>query len=379
VIKVDYESDDYAYVQNKRATRMFTIEGFSDVPNASLNQLKHNLYGGFGVFSANSYLYFQASATSLSDFRKKYIGEGQDEVKELFYKFLIDINGKGEHEYIPGYVSIAANGFDASTGLGWLKLNPVGVGDNGLGDKMHPIAKSAMQFVRLNLSEKIFGGGDKQVNPGLAFLNFLVSTITDVTQMVVGPNRYLATLGFGKKVIPEKSFIRLQTPSYSKLGGGVRVARIAINDNWATMSGNSTSNFDYGQTYEYTTVLEGSKTATNPEGTIISSGVAAYEPFIGNEENPLRQPVAFTEEAKLAPDNSFYQETPYGESFYPSPTVGYSKVKVTNLSRTGVKRTATGFVQHEFYTAKDFPVLVKRPYTDSEPEKSGLLGNLFKN
>jgi hypothetical protein len=80
----------------------------------------------------------------------------------------------------------------------------------------------------------------------------------------------------------------------------------------------------------------------------------------------------------LAPDKSYYQETPYGESFYPSPLVGYSNVKVTNLSREGVTRTATGYVEHEFYTAKDFPVLVKRPYTDKQVEKSGLLGNLFK-
>ncbi len=380
IIKVDYESDDYAYVQDKRATRMFKVLGFAKIPNAPVGGLTTKLYQAVGAIN-NSYIYFDASeATTLAEFRKKYIGQGQDEIKNLFYKLLIDITGDNEHEYVPGYVSVDNTGFDPSTQMGWIKVKPVKIQDNGLGiHKIHPIAKTAMQFVRLNLPGKIFAGGDEQqIEPTMTFINFLISTIQDITQMLIGANRYLATIGYAKKVIPGKSFIRLQTPNYSKLGGGCRVAKIAINDNWASMSGNATTDFDYGQTYDYTTKLDGSQTGSNPDEIPISSGVAAYEPFIGNEENPLRQPVAYTEEAKLAPDRAFYQETPYGESFYPSPTVGYSKVKVTNLARAGVKRTATGYVQHEFYTAKDFPVKVKRPYTDKKIEKSGLLGQLFK-
>jgi hypothetical protein len=59
-----------------------------------------------------------------------------------------------------------------------------------------------------------------------------------------------------------------------------------------------------------------------------------------------------------------YQEEPLGESFFPSASVGYSRVTVRNLKRTGIKRHATGKVVHDFYTAKDFPTIVDRTDRD---------------
>ncbi len=53
-------------------------------------------------------------------------------------------------------------------------------------------------------------------------------------------------------------------------------------------------------------------------------------------------------------------EEPFGESFYPGPSVGYSMVTVKNISRAGVSRHATGKIVHEFYTAKDFPTIATR-------------------
>ena len=350
VINVDYESDDYAYIQDKRATRMFKVLGFSDTKTG---QIKSELYENAGTTN-KPYLFFEVDgSTNASNFKERYIGEGKDEINDLFYKFLMDINGEGRYEFVSGYVPVADYGLVNNGGnKGYIKIAPVNIKDNGtLSGTIHPIAKTTMQFARINMPEIIFGQEDKQLDPGLTLFNFLIGTLKDITQMVVGANRYLATLGYGKHVKEDKSFIRLQTPGYTKLGGGVRVKEVKINDSWANMTdakGHDVQNFDYGQTYEYIT--------TKAKGEEISSGVAAYEPFIGNEENPLRQPVAYSVAASLAPDAAYYQETPYGESFYPSPTVGYSKVKVTNLSRQDVKRTATGYVLHEFYTAKDFPV-----------------------
>jgi len=142
------------------------------------------------------------------------------------------------------------------------------------------------------------------------------------------------------------------------------------------MSSSDAGDFDYGQTYHYDLV---SKDATSsiPVEQNISSGVAVYEPFIGNEENPLRQPMNYSDDRKFAPDNAYFQETPYGESFFPSPSVGYSQVRVANLSRTDVSRTATGHIIHEFYTAKDFPVKIKSPKLDVKKVNTGLLGQIL--
>jgi hypothetical protein len=141
-----------------------------------------------------------------------------------------------------------------------------------------------------------------------------------------------------------------------------------MSDEWNTMTGNQESSFDYGQEYNYNL----------PDG--ISSGVASYEPQIGGDENPWRKPVFFDEEKLLAPDDEHYLEEPFGESFFPSPSVGYSRVTVKNLQRKNVHRNATGSVVHEFYTTKDFPTITGRTGLDAQREKSDpfSLSSLFQ-
>ena len=115
----------------------------------------------------------------------------------------------------------------------------------------------------------------------------------------------------------------------------------------------------YGQVYDY----------TNSDGS--SSGVASYEPQLGGDENPWKQPIPFSNDKRWAPDDRFYQETPFGESFFPSASVGYSKVTVRNLPHPGVTKNATGYTEHTFYTAKDFPTIAKRTSIDRRQAKNG--------
>lgn len=374
LIKLDLESDDYAYVQNKRATQMLKVKGFSKDLNPG-GSYSSSLFSGS---DNNLYMYFDAPGVADEDeFRERYIGTGRDEIKELFFKFLIDATGEGDYEYIPGYATIESSGWDTGSQTGWVKIKSTTLKDNGKGAAIHPIAKTAMQYVRVNLPEFVQGRNPEDDIIFLDIIYELVAIMDDLITLAKGTNRALRDKGIGKVVTTQKSFIRLQSPNYKKLGGGLRVSKIVINDSWGTMSGNSSGDFDYGQTYEYSKVAD-DPASTIPVGESISSGVAVYEPFIGNEENPLRQPVAFSEDRKMAPDNHFYQETPYGEMFFPGPTVGYSQVKVSNLSRAGVSRTATGHVIHEFYTAKDFPVKIRQPKLDVKPKRPSFLRGLFK-
>jgi len=378
LINIDLEADDYAYVQDARATRMFQIIGFSDdITPPSANDGRF-LYTGD---ENHLYMHFDAplygdvvSGQEVEEFKRQYIGEGTDQIKEVFYKFLMDMTGAGRYQYVSGYAPVAETGW--ADDKGWIRFEPTGIKDRNASDPIHPIAKTAIQFMRIHLSDFVLEHNVDEDASADNTLNGLVGLMQDVKSLLMGVNKALRTKNVGRRVDLQKSFIRLQTPNYKKLGGGVRVSRIAINDQWEEMSGSDAGNFDYGQTYSYDMVTQDALSSI-PVGTTISSGVAVYEPFIGNEENPMRQPNAYTDDRMFAPDNAYYQELPYGEMFFPSPSVGYSQVTVKNLERDGVTCNATGHIVHEFYTGKDFPVKVKTPLLKSKKLPVANLGKLL--
>jgi len=130
-------------------------------------------------------------------------------------------------------------------------------------------------------------------------------------------------------------------------GGGARVKQVSISDNWQAMTGGK--NAFYGQTYDYTTI--------DPEtGESISSGVAANEPLMGRAESPLVKPIRYSRSNALSHNDFFLLEGPIGESFMPASQIIYSKVRVKDLQHTDITHNGTGRIEHEFYTAKDYPV-----------------------
>ncbi|MCH8903122.1 MAG: hypothetical protein IIA45_04325 [Bacteroidetes bacterium] len=349
-MEITYESDDYAYVQNKRAMQMFKIKGIGQSSSSPLD--KNRLHPG-----NLAYIFFEIdtllSGSNLKDsLRLKYF-EG---IKYLYFKCLVDLTGKTDVEYVPGYAEIDDYGVYGSSPYthAWVKLKPVGIKDDGKGDKVNPIVKAAIQFTRLNLPRLIYPDVDS-ATCGNIFSCLKQSISIDIQTIFGGGlNEALMDEGYAEALGLDKSWIRLLNPNKKKLGGGLRVSKITMDDSWSTMGGSS--DFTYGQTYNY----------TRKEGGVwISSGVAAYEPIIGNEENPFRQPVFFDIKNVLAPDDHHYQEEPFGESHFPAPIVGYKVVRVTNLQHENVNRTATGYVQYQFYTAKDFPTFTHK--TDLSP------------
>lgn len=115
-------------------------------------------------------------------------------------------------------------------------------------------------------------------------------------------------------------------------------------------------NFTYGTEYDYSTT----EVFNGATERIISSGVAAFEPIVGGEENPLVIPDRYRIEKIGVLDDDLYRLEPYGQSFFPAPVIGYSKVRIRNIKRDNVTHNATGSTVSEFYTSKDFPVIVQR-------------------
>ncbi len=352
IIKVEYESDDYAYVQHKKAMRMFKIVSTQekiDNPAESINV--------FGVHSVsnssdkNKRIYFKLDPghEDLSE----YATVGSYLYFRCLTEFMEDLgdNHKNKYEYVSGYGKVDSVGFKIKQGekLGWIKFKGQALTDGGT-EEYSPITKSAIQFGRLHLSKFINDVGvsdpsdDNSEQGILDFGQAVINSIASLGELMTTPNMSIYNKDRGRRIVTNKSWVRLTEPDACKLGGGLRVKKIIMEDNWNAMTG--MGDFEYGQEYSYQT--EDGK----------SSGVATYEPQIGGDENPWKQPVAYSNKLRFSPDQNLYQEEPIAESLFPSPSVGYSRVTIKDIKRPGVSRTATGQVIKEFFTAKDFPTIV---------------------
>ncbi|HEY0029125.1 MAG TPA: hypothetical protein VGC65_00090, partial [Bacteroidia bacterium] len=359
-----YESDDYAYVQNKQAMQMFKVvnaNGLSDNGNALTN-----LGGSSPTSGSPDKFYFHlqddVNGVEITDINR-YIGG----ISNLYFRYLVqirDLSGLYKHmEYVSGYGTIDPANCGTGSGFGWIAFKEVQLEDKRPGTWVNPIIRTAVQYARMYMPKKAYTlgasasfaeaagiEGSSGLNTSILDAMLNSSFIKNIADAVAGPNYSLfATYNVANEFVSNKSWIRLLNPSKKKLGGGLRVKKIEMIDEWGTMTGGGsgmTSN--YGQEYSYTL----------DDNT--SSGVTAYEPLLGGDENPFRQPLPYDIKKLMVPNDQFYQEDPFGESFFPSPSVGYSKVTVKNIQRTGVTKHATGKVVHEFYTSRDFPTITKR-------------------
>jgi hypothetical protein len=355
-IKVEYESDDYAYVQNVRASQMFPIVATGDV-DGNMNFITDinaiNIQPISKSDNKNRTLFFKLKPgySNINEYGKK----GQ----MIYFKCLVNMkkdpgNTFADWEYVSGYALI--DSISIQGGYGKIKLKGENLIDSANDNKYSPLTKTAIQFARMNLSRTIndldINGPDNNSEAGI--LNAVAaigSAYASFGELITGPNLAIYKTDKCQDILTNRSFIRLIEPSKSKLGGGSRVKKIKMFDHWKEMANStgtpSSAEFTYGQ--EFTYKLE--------DGT--SSGVATYEPAIGGDENSIVQARKYSEKIKFAPDNDMFFEVPLMESQFPNPSVGYSRVVIKDLKPNGVSNLGTGKVVKEFYTAKDFPVIAK--------------------
>jgi hypothetical protein len=376
-ITIDTESDDYQYVQNKKAMQMYKVLGVGNEPTPPSNMSNKNLlYNGE---NHNKFLYVKLSDQNLITgnnplssqlFLDKYLGGNQD--KPIQFKFMLNMSDNAKHyDYVPGYFKI---GNKAEIKINYIsQLNatiatiPVEflTKDKNNGNKANPIAKAGWGFGHTFLNRLVSGIND---NPAATDFKSIVENLKGsigvISEIFEGPDGYLQGKGRARIFKPEKSWIRMENSDGHKLGGGLRVKSVKLSDNWTQMleeAQGTKFDMEYGQTYSYT-----------DETGKSSSGVATFEPNMC-AENPFVEPFYNASgnyaETVAAPMESNYVEKPFGVNFFPAARITYARVAVKNLDRIDetskvivVKKHATGSVVTQHYTSKDFPTKVE--YTD---------------
>lgn len=415
-INIDVEADDYSYLQDKLPSKMFKVVGLTDDGTlASIEQEQNVIYQTIG--GPNNFIHIkldQEIIGNYSDAKNEFIHNYLRDIKKLYFKFLVSITRRGvqgssneKFEYVSGYADINENNVslldsdnDVNNNdydMAVLELKGVKVGDGYGEGNTNQISKAAWQMIRKYLPRvlnstvgNIYTNNDSRPygyncdvdenlpvdpdntdhspstntnNEGTALMDLYNIGVSQLQTLMSfgGINNMFKAQGYASKFVPEKSWVRLyQGSSHKKIGGGHRVKEISVNDNWNDVK-NIEQSSQYGTVYNYETTSDGGEYASE---TIISSGVASYEPIsAGADENTFRSPEEYTINVLFRVNDEEFQEKPIGESIFASPNVVYSKVTVKNINYSGIEQDATGHTEYEFYTAKDFPTASKAKST----------------
>jgi hypothetical protein len=377
-MKVTYESDDYAYVQNKRALQMCKVISMGNSNVFAQGKTAMYTKHGAGNWDDHRYIFIRVPKP-VNSLKELYTAYLQD-LKKLYFKLYVEMPqdqySKGNtHEYVSCYANLDAVGSYGivNSEVIWVKLAGISLKGDGPG-VFSPLVKTAIQFLRMNLPSKAYPGSETgETVTGAELVKMLAATADNIVSGFQSFDRNARNEMWGKNFDTSRSFVRLDNPFFKKMGGGHRVKRITIYDNWDKMTNQRPA--VYGQEYSYTTPNLQDTTAAP-----ISSGVASYEPGIGGEENPFHYPVEYVEQiSPLAPVALGYSEEPLGESFFPAAGVGYSRVRVRTINYRKT-RSANGYEETSFYTARDYPTYVENTLIDGDGKKrfKPALANLLR-
>ncbi|PWU02591.1 MAG: hypothetical protein C5B52_05050 [Bacteroidetes bacterium] len=353
-LEMTYEADDYAFVQNRRASEMMKVVGFgtSNVYSASSDRL-YPITNTSGT--ENDYVFIQVpvACNNATDVFNLYL-QG---MTQLSFKIWV-LMPKGP-EFIPCYANFSAGnyGVDATNhNVIWVKMDRIA--------GKSPLSVTTLEYLRQQLPGQAFPGYDVSGEPALKQVgDMLLAMLNSLRDAFTDPINAFRKDGKAMHTDLTKCFARLNDPFGRKKGGGYRVKTVTLKDNWNTMTGQFTAS--YGQKYDYTTTESFNGTQRQ-----ISSGVASYEPSIGGEENPFQSIIQVQDYLPAGPTSFGAVEMPAMDAFFPAPLVGYSKVTVTaiKMDTSTAKKTRSGIGKQvtEYYTARDFPV-----YTNYTPFDAG--------
>lgn len=338
-IHIQYEQDDYLYVQDKHALAMVSLTDASDPFSSRFYVNASDL----GIEPGDT-----GALDQLRDLIAKEYLYGPNGPKKIYFKFLYRLVPNPANptpdltdcnaEYVDGYAGVREVGRDGQ-GVFVVLGSPAG---------SHFPSKDTPHFVCRDLLKTQKAG---KINlSGICDASTTgVPEGTDARALVESLVGFFATLSFPElccqTMSPGVSYLRIPTP-HRKAGGKLRAKRVLMYDP-GIETGDAAL---YGSEYLYE-VFDAAL------DTLVSSGVATNEPSAAREENAL---VEFLPRLRqkfvnrvIAGRDKEQTEGPLGDTVMEGPSVGYSRVVVKNIHKD--KATNTGIVVNEFFTAKDFP------------------------
>jgi len=382
LIKVDYERDEYALVEDKKAMTMLRIAGFGSRDGAMRQGVQDLNDDLTKIFLHRPAFISREMAETDAQNGGKILGKMFGKLPFLFYEIPIRMghDDPEKFESINGFLELGEN-LQFGTDYAYTGSNKefISIVFNGsLIGSWHPLQMDAFR----NAADchpglmASFGEPGQELDAGRVLAGIGASGLIGSMVIPTLKNRLYTIKGVGKKLNTEKAFCRVYHPLGRKKGAQSRVKAIRIYDNWTSMvkkkrdtesdAGSDIPGHFYGQAYDYT--LE-------TDDGIISSGVASYEPSIGQEEIPHNQP-DWTSREDYYSLKKQQKNKHFAAALYPAAGVGYSKVTVRSI-HSGYARSGTGRSEHEFYTAADFPVKLEKTncsYKGTSPAEEIITG-----
>lgn len=349
-IHVQYEQDDYRFVQDKPAHIMIPL----------LEAGSADLLGRY-VIDHEEVGFVEEELPELRDaIYNQYVKTGE----RLYFKFLYKLLGAGiepeiedcNAEYITGYVNVKEVSLINNDAQLQIRLGRPGF---QLGNYELPRNVCA-NFVKTQRAGKLSEVGSI-CDPSIAGVDNTGDPVDVVMSFFAFAQTFAmpATVAFCNEVNMSLSYLRLPAVK-AKKGGGVRVKRLLLYDKG--LDGDPQL---FGSEYVY-------EDLDHISGEFVSSGVATNEPQTIREENVLvgflpRHKQSFASKVVAGKDRE-QSEGFIGESYLPGASVGYSRVVVKNI-HTG--KTNPGYTEKRYVTAKRQPFIAD--LTDLDNSKKDYL------
>lgn len=356
--RIQYEQNDYGYVQDRPASAMVSLV---ETPNTGFNSLDDDSHAQYYLNLADIGVpdSSHSRVAKVANMVKTYfLNEGNKIYFKLHYSLLDHTsftNPEYTSDYINGYGNLTVVRLDTIATTPYKRYGVI-IEIHGDGDFNVP-RKICRDFVKKNRRGK-FDPSLELPNSGDASdrVAALESRMDDID---FNESHYCQELDFAN------SYVRIPLPA-NKLGGGIRVKRLLSFD-----PGIESDSAMYGTEYVYTT-FDAVRNDT------ISSGVAVNEPAVIREENALFAPWPdkyqnpdIATKLVFARDKDQY-EGPIAKSLLPGASVGYSRVTKRNI-HTG--ESNPGFSVISFYTAKDYPLIGNYPAIGNSVDFTDILSS----
>ncbi|MNJ90835.1 hypothetical protein D3C87_84750 [compost metagenome] len=383
---VNYDSDKYAYVQDKRAMRQFTIEGM--MTEQDLYSLGSSWNGSTGLsdefrsasgnfISYRNVLIFKldkelgtgfTQAEANNEVRKLYFKDPYNgsELNQLYIKAHVEIK-PGVEELVPMFLPLDNDNHvigampaaaDGTRKYGFAVLKLFDVSEMESKDKrakkwakhgtvIHPIQRVSLDYARQNLPDKIYGACascdsdmDENIDKRVLFGTLIYKYMIEDAH-------------YSSKLVPSKTLVRLYEPDNVKIGGNARVTNITYSDNWDVISGEYKSTYTWDYSY-------------GDQRVESTTGVAAFEPLPIYDENVHYLWDTYVNIKEKFIDETKFHALPIFRPLYPNANVGYSEVKVTfNGSVNKGKSVST------FHTYKEKEYCTTERYTTVGAQDDG--------